>query len=129
MGLFDVFTSQPIELIEAKSSVAGMVEVASYTTTGVFSLAGGMTSSDNIESRTSGATVKIRPTEDFVANTNHQMVGHFVRVARGDNPKQLYRVESQVEAYDFDCDCINYYRLALKKEQETALCQPSSPLV
>jgi hypothetical protein len=121
MSLWDVFTPEPYIFLKLRQASEGNTVEEEYEAEGVFKLRGGMTQSNNIESPTADASLRIKPTEEFIANLNADLVGHGIRVARGDNTSLDYRIIGQTEGYDYD-NQMDFYLLELKREH---LWEPS----
>ena len=70
---------------------------------------------DNMEAFDSTSTVHIKSTEPFVALLDGDLVGHGIRVIK-DGKQAVYRIEGQVEGYDFDLGELEFYKVTLKRE-------------
>lgn len=92
---------------------------------GIVKLRDGMLQTDNMEQRQATSTIHIRPTEPFIATLGGDMVGHGVRVEKDNHEATEYRIESQVEGYDFDSGQVEFYLVTLKRE---STWQSDSPL-
>jgi hypothetical protein len=121
MSVWDVFTPEPYTFLKLKQASEGNTVEEEYEAEGVFKLRGGMTQSNNIESPTADASLRVKPDEEFVNNLSADLVGHGIRVARGDNTSLDYRIIGQTEGYDYD-NQMDFYLLELKREH---LWEPS----
>lgn len=111
MGPFDLFTTTDYTFLQLESKSGGNIVVAETVANGIVKLRDGMTQADNVEAFASTATVHIRPTEPFVASLNGNLIGHGIRHDSVD-----YRIEGQVEGYDFDLGKLTFIKVTLKRE-------------
>jgi hypothetical protein len=116
MAVWDVFASEPYEFLFIDQGVEGNTISSTVSAMGIFKLRDGMTQLDNLEQYTSDASIHVHPTESFVDTLEGNMVGHGIRVARGSDATQTYRIINQVDGYDFDLQYLDFYRLVLKRE-------------
>jgi hypothetical protein len=113
MSVFTNFFNEPYTFLEVERKTQGTVVINKYEATGVFKLRQGMTEADSLESETSDATLRVKPTEPFASKN---MVGQCVQIDRGQGVDE-YRVLSQVEGYDYDQRRMDFYLLELKREK------------
>jgi hypothetical protein len=114
--MFNLFANDPYTFLKLESKTGGNAVITQYQTQGVVKLRDGMLQADNMETRQATSTVHIKPTEAFVADLGANLVGHGIRVSKGDYEVANYRIESQVEGYDFDSGTLEFYKVTLKRE-------------
>lgn len=114
--VFDHFTTTDYTFLQLESGSGGNRIVAETEANGIVKLRDGMVQVDNVEAFDSTSTIHIRPTEAFVATLGGNLVGHGVRVAKDDHTTAEYRIEGQVEGYDFDSGKLEFYKVTLKRE-------------
>jgi hypothetical protein len=102
--------------MKLESKTGGNAVITQYQAEGIIKLRDGMVQTDNMETREATSTIHIKPTEAFVADLGANLVGHGIRVAKGDYEVANYRIESQVEGYDFDSGTLEFYKVTLKRE-------------
>lgn len=117
MGVFDLFTTTNYTFLQLASKSGGNTIVAETEANGIVKLRDGMIQTDNMEQREATSTIHVRPTEPFLTTLNNNLVGHGVQVAKGDQTA-TYRIESQVEGFDFDTGVTEFYKVTLKREAE-----------
>jgi hypothetical protein len=122
MELFTQFTTTSYTFLQLESGIGGNKVIAEYTTDGIVKLRDGMQHTDGMDERQTTSTVHIRPTEAFVGTLGANLVGHGIRVTKDDYNAATYRIESQVEGYDFDTGEVAFYKVTLKPE---SIWQPS----
>lgn len=109
--VFDLFTTTNYTFLQLDSGSGGNKVVEEYEANGIVKLRDGMVQVDNMEAFDSTSTIHIRPDESFVTALGGNLVGHGVRVNDQD-----YRIEGQVEGYDFDTGELEFYKVTLKRE-------------
>lgn len=114
--VFDLFATTSYTFLQLESKSGGNAIVAEFEATGIVKLRDGMIQTGNMEQREATSTIHVRPTEPFLANVGGNMVGHGVRVEKDDHESAEYRIESQVEGYDFDTGQVEFYLVTLKRE-------------
>lgn len=114
--MFDLFTTTDYTFLKLDSRAGGNTVIAEYSANGTVKLRDGMLQADNVEAYGSTSTVHVRPSEPFLADIDNNMVGHGIRVTK-DGKECLYRIEGQVEGYDFDLGQLEFYKVTLKKEE------------
>lgn len=125
MGVFQLFATTNYTFLELESGIGGNRIVSETEANGIVKLRDGMLQTDNMEQRQATSTIHIRPTEPFIATLGGDMVGHGVRVEKDNHEATEYRIESQVEGYDFDSGQVEFYLVTLKRE---STWQSDSPL-
>lgn len=113
--VFDLFTTTDYTFLQLSSKSGGNVIVSETEANGVVKLRDGMLQTDNMETREATSTVHVRPTEPFLATLDNNLVGHGIRVEKNGN-EATYRIESQVEGFDFDTGKLDFLKLTLKRE-------------
>lgn len=116
MTIFDLFTTTSYTFLELASQSGGNTVLSETETTGIVKLRDGMIQTDNMEQRESTSTIHIRPNEPFAISLGGNLVGHGIRVAKGNHESAEYRIESQTEGYDFDLGRLEFYLVTLKRE-------------
>lgn len=117
MDVFDVFETNDYTFLELDSKSAGNVIVNEYPANGIVKLRDGMVQVDNMETYESTSSVHVRPSEAFVGILGGNLVGHGVRIQKDNHEPAEYRIEGQVEGYDFDLGRLEFYRVTLKRER------------
>lgn len=115
-AVFGLFTTNDYTFLELDSKSAGNVIVNEYPANGIVKLRDGMTQVDNMEAFDSTSTIHVRPSEPFVALLGGNLVGHGVRVVKDNHEPAEYRIEGQVEGFDFDAGALEFYKVTLKRE-------------
>lgn len=75
-----------------------------------------MLQTDNVESYEADSTIHIKPSESFVSSLDGNLVGHGVRVTKDGYGPLTYRIDGQVEGYDYDTNELMFYKVTLKRE-------------
>ncbi len=114
--IFDLFANDPYTFLQLGSGSGGNAVITEYQTQGIVKLRDGMVQADNMETRLTTSTIHIKPSEPFVASLGANMVGHGVRIAKGDYEVANYRIESQIEGYNFETGSLEFYKVTLKRE-------------
>jgi len=117
MMIFDLFATTDYTFLELNGGSGGNAIVNEYSANGIVKLRDGMVQVDNMESFGSTSTIHIRPTEPFVAAVGGNLVGHAIRVEKDNHEPAVYRIENQVEGYDFDTGTLEFYAVTLKREK------------
>lgn len=115
--VFDLFPTTNYTFLELESQTGGMKVLSEYEADGVVKLRDGLVQTDNMETRVATSTIHIRPSEAFVADLGGNLVGHGIRLAKDNHDTATYRIESQVEGYDFDKGVVEFYLVTLKRER------------
>lgn len=115
MTIFDLFTPTNYTFLQLESGIGGNRVVSETETTGIVKLRDGMIQVDNMETREATSTIHVRPNEPFLTTLNGNLVGHGVRCEKN-GTEAVYRIESQVEGFDFDLDSLEFYVITLKRE-------------
>jgi hypothetical protein len=116
MEIFSLFSTTSFDFLQLASGSGGNEIIEEWTTDGIVKLRDGMLQTDNIEQREATVTVHIRPDEPFIATLGGNLVGHGIRLAKDNYESAVYRIESQVEGYDFDLGSLEFYKVTLKPE-------------
>jgi hypothetical protein len=116
MDAFTIFATTDYTFLQLESKTGGNTVVAEFPGNGVVKLRDGMTQVDNVEAFESTSTVHIRPTESFLSVVGGNMVGHGIRVEKDNHELAVYRIEGQVEGYDFELGQLAFYKVTLKRE-------------
>lgn len=116
MDVFQLFATTDYTFLQLESKTGGNTVVAEFPANGVVKLRDGMTQADNVEAFESTSTVHVRPTEAFLAVVGGNMVGHGIRVLKDNHEAAEYRIEGQVEGYDYDRGQLGFYKVTLKRE-------------
>ena len=114
--VFQHFTTTDYDFLQLANKSGGNVIVSEYPAHGIVKLRDGMLQADNMEERQATSTVHVRPSEAFIAPLGGNLVGHGIRVTKGDYNEAVYRIVSQVEGYDFDAGEVEFYLVTLKPE-------------
>lgn len=114
--IFDLFENTSYTFLQLDSKSGGNEVVESWDASGIVKLRDGMVQVDNMEAFDSTSTIHIKPNEPFVATLGGNLVGHGVRVEKDNHDSAEYRIEGQVEGYDFDLGAIEFYKVTLKRE-------------
>jgi len=117
MDVFTMFTTSDYTFLELDSKASGNVIIQEYNTNGIVKLRDGMIQTDNVEAYESTASVHIRPSEPFIASLDGNLVGHGIRIQKDANGPQEYRIEGQVEGYDYNIGKLEFIRVTLKRER------------
>jgi hypothetical protein len=115
--MFDLFTTTSYTFLQLDNDAGGFTVVAEYPTTGIVKMRDGMAANPDYEEQVATGTVHIRATESFVTALGANLVGHAIRVAKGDYNEATYRIDSQVEGYDYDNGETAFYKVTLKPEE------------
>lgn len=113
--VFDLFTTTNYTFLQLDSGSGGNKVVEEFEANGIVKLRDGMVQVDNMEAFDSTSTIHIRPDEPFITTLGGNLVGHGVIVEK-DNHEAVYRIEGQVEGYDFDTGQLKFYKVTLKRE-------------
>ena len=106
--VFTVFQPTPYQFLTiSRGGVAGDGIIATTDAEGVFKLRNGMNVSDDQETKTSDATLHIKPTETFVSTG---LTGHGIRV-KG----RTYEIIGTTEGMNFDTNEVEHYRCTLQE--------------
>lgn len=116
MDVFNLFATTNYTFLQLDSKTGGNAIEAEFTANGIVKLRDGMTQVDNVEAPDSTSTVHIRPTESFIATVGGNLVGHGIRVVKGNHETADYRIMGQVEGFDFDTGQLGFYKVTLKRE-------------
>lgn len=120
MGLFDQFTNTSYTFLQLQSKAGGNVIVSETEAEGIFKIRSGMVEVLNIESfggvASAAASLHIKPDEPFLDAVGRELVGHGIRVAKSGSEPLEYRIEGQVEGFDFDTGELEFYKVTLKRE-------------
>lgn len=117
MMIFSLFATTNYTFLELDSKTGGNKILNEYSANGIVKLRDGMVQVDNMEAFDSTSSVHIRPTEPFVASLGGNLVGHGIRVEKDNHEAAVYRIEGQVEGYDFDTGTLEFYKVTLKREK------------
>lgn len=120
MDPFDLFATTDYTFLKLESKSSGNVVITEYPANGIVKLRDGMVQADNVESYESTSTVHIRPSEAFIDDLGGNLVGHGIRVVKDNHESAEYRIDGQVEGYDFDEGRLSFYRVNLKRERVSA---------
>lgn len=115
MDVFEIFDTTSYTFLQLESKAGGNRIVEEWEATGVVKLRDGMVQTDNVESYDSSSTVHIRASEPFIASLDGNLVGHGLRVSKNGQTAE-YRIEGQVEGYDFDEGDLMFLKVTLKRE-------------
>lgn len=113
--IFDLFATNDYTFLQLESGSGGNKIVEEFEANGIVKLRDGMVQTDNMEQRQATSTVHVRPTEPFLATLGGNMVGHGMRINKNGTVAE-YRIESQVEGYDYDTGQVEFYLVTLKRE-------------
>lgn len=113
--VFDTFTSSAYTFLKLDSGIGGNKILEEVEATGIVKLRDGMVQSDNVESYDSSSTVHIRASEPFIADLDGNLVGHGLRISKNGQTAE-YRIEGQVEGYNFDNGTLEFLKVTLKRE-------------
>ena len=112
LTVFDVFDTVTYTFLEiSRGGVAGDTIDSETTATGVFKLRNGMNVSNDQETKTSDATLHIRPSETFVSTG---LTGHGIRV-----DGREYEIIGTTEGANFDTGVVEHYRVTLQERAFT----------
>lgn len=114
--IFDLFATTNYTFLQLDSQSGGNKIIAEFPANGIVKLRDGIAQADNMETYESTSSVHIRPIESFVGVLGGNLVGHGIRVEKDNHEEAVYRIEGQVEGYDFDTGTIEFYRVTLKRE-------------
>jgi hypothetical protein len=128
MNPFDLFETTNYTFLQLGSNVHGNVVLNEYTANGIVKLRDGMIQVDNMEERQSTSSVHIRPTEAFLSVLDGNLVGHGIRVQKDNHELADYRIDGQVEGYDFDTGILEFYKVTLKRESIATWDESELPL-
>lgn len=117
MDPFDLFATTDYTFLKLDSKASGNTIAEEYPANGIVKLRDGMVQEDNVESYESTSTIHIRPSETFLDDIGGNLVGHGVRVVKDNHESATYRIDGQVEGYDFDSGDLSFYRVNLKRER------------
>ena len=108
--VFDVFVNQPYTFLTiSRGGVAGDGITAETEATGVFKLRNGMNVSNDQETKTSDATLHIKPSEAFVSTG---LTGHGIRFQG-----HTYEIVGTTEGMNFDTGVVEHYRVTLQERE------------
>ena len=108
--VFDLFVSVPYTFLEiSRGGVAGDTIVNTVDADGVFKLRDGMNVNNDQETKSSDATLHIRPTESFVSTG---LVGHGIAVNG-----RTYEIIGRTEGMNFDTGVVEHYRVTLQERE------------
>lgn len=110
MDVFSVFVNDPYNFLKVTNGTRGLTATLYPTSMGVFKLRDGMVTANNQETRTSSATLKIKPTEAFLAEVANNTVEHGIRIQGQD-----YRVIGQTAGDNYHTGVREHYRLTLER--------------
>lgn len=116
MDVFSLFTTTSYDFLQLDSKTGGNKIMQEWEADGIVKLRDGMLQTDNMEQREATVTVHIKPSEPFIATLGGNLVGHGIRLAKDNYESAVYRIESQVEGYDFDLGQLQFYKVTLKPE-------------
>ena len=110
MDVFQAFASSEYVYLKInRGGVAGNLIVSQTPAEGVFKLRSGMTVSNDQETKTSDATLHIRPHEEFLANNSGNLIGHGIRCQGRD-----YEIVGQTGGQNFETGDLEHYRVTLQ---------------
>lgn len=108
MDVFAVFVSVPYTFLTiSRGGVRGDVITARTDALGVFKLRNGMTVGTDQETKSSDATLHIKPTETFVSTG---LTGHGVEVEG-----RTYEIVGTTEGVNFDNGITEHWRVTLQE--------------
>lgn len=113
--IFDLFALTDYTFLQLESGSGGNQVEQSFEASGIVKLRDGMIQVDNVEAFDSTSSIHIKPSEPFIALVDGNLVGHGIRVTK-DGKEAVYRIEGQVEGYDFDLGQLEFYKVTLKRE-------------
>lgn len=122
--IFDLFTLTSYTFLQLDNGMGGNKVVSETETIGIVKLRDGMVQTDNMETREATSTIHVKPDEPFLAALDGNLVGHGVRCEKN-STDAVYRIESQVEGFDFDTGTLEFIKVTLKRE---SLWQSDLPL-
>lgn len=106
--VFDVFASVPYTFLTiSRGGVVGDGITARTDAQGVFKLRNGMNVSNDQETKTSDATLHIKPSESFISTG---LTGHGIRVQG-----RTYEIVGTTEGMNFDTGVVEHYRVTLQE--------------
>ena len=105
--VFDVFANIPYTFLLLGNTVEGFGVVEQIQATGVFKLRNGMNVSNDQETKTSDATLHIKPAETFVSTG---LTGHGIEVQG-----RTYRIIGTTEGVNFDTGVTEHWRVTLQE--------------
>jgi hypothetical protein len=123
MSVFANFATQPYKFLKLISTANGFKVEEEYQAQGIFKLRAGKTQSDNMETATSDAVIKVKPSEPFASES---MVGHGIAIT--EQSEVTYRIEGQSTGIEHDTNRIDFYNLSLVREDFVWAEQEQSPL-
>lgn len=106
--VFDVFVNTPYTFLTiSRGGVQGDGITARTEAMGVFKLRSGMNVSNDQETKTSDATLHIKPSEPFVSTG---LVGHGI-----ENQGRTYEIVGNTGGMNFDTGVMEHYRVTLQE--------------
>ena len=110
MDVFAAFASQPYTFLTiSRGGVAGDGITAETSASGVFKLRNGMNVSNDQETKTSDATLHIKPSESFISTG---LTGHGIRYQG-----RTYEIVGTTEGMNFDTGVVEHYRVTLQERE------------
>lgn len=110
--VFDVFTQTSYDYLKiSRGGVAGDGIVSETPASGVFKLRTGVNVANDQETKTSDATLHIKPSEPFVTNPQ-ALVGNGIRWQG-----TTYAIEGVTEGRNFETGVVEHYRLTLGEQE------------
>lgn len=117
--VFDVFASVPYTFLTiSRGGVVGDGITARTDAQGVFKLRNGMNVSNDQETKTSDATLHIKPTETFVSTG---LTGHGIEVQG-----RTYEIIGTTEGVNFDTGVTEHWRVTLQERAFEDLTEDES---
>lgn len=110
MDVFAAFVNQPYTFLTIiRGGVVGAGITARTDAQGVFKLRNGMNVSNDQETKTSDATLHIKPSESFISTG---LTGHGIRVQG-----RTYEIVGTTEGMNFDTGVVEHYRVTLQERE------------
>lgn len=107
--MFELFTNRPYTFLELENSINGRTIKNEYPAMGIIKLTSELGGDSMKETELYPVSLHIKPSETFIDGRN--LVGHGIRIEGED-----YRIQKQVDGYDFDLGKLEFYKLSLQKE-------------
>lgn len=117
--LEDFFKLENYTFVIAKKELVGNVEQTSYQGKGLFRLKDGLVVNNNAETINSNATLHIKPTEEFMAVLNGNLIGNIIERNNKLGGKESYRIVGQSVGEDYDFGELFKFRVTLQREDLT----------
>lgn len=109
MDVFSVFESTPYTFLLIDNGLAGKNIVSRTESTGVFKLRNGLNVNNDQETKSSDATLHIRPEETFVSTG---LTGHGIEVQG-----RTYEIVGTTEGKNFDNGLTEHWRVTLQETE------------